>query len=261
MVLVLIVATPAHAGKLLVQAGTGKTPAPHRSEPAAGTAWREPKTDMIFVWIPSGCFQMGSNKGEQDEMPVHKVCVKGFWIGKYEVTQGQYQRVMGNNPSKFRGDNNPVEMVSWQEANVMAEDMSNISGIKVSLPSEAQWEYACRAGGAHENHCGGDVRHNRMAWYGEHFQSGSTHPVGHKAPNAWGLYDMSGNVWERVADTYHENYNDAPADGSAWGGGENRVLRGGSWGSVAENLRASYRFIDPARRGEYYGFRLARILP
>lgn len=232
-----------------------------KREPAAGTSWTEPRTGMEFVWIPTGCFQMGSSEGDKDENPVHKVCVKGFWMGKYEVTQGQYQQVMGNNPSKFQGSNRPVEMVDWSNAKVMAEEMSYSTGTKVRLPTEAEWEYACRAGGAHETYCGGGGRPDRLAWYNGNSDQ-QTHPVGQLAANDWGLYDMSGNVWEWVSDTYHDSYNGAPADGSAWGGGEKRVLRGGSLINVAQSARAANRSYDvPAERDARFGFRLARTLP
>jgi formylglycine-generating enzyme required for sulfatase activity len=188
-------------------------------------------------------------------------------MGKYEVTQGQYQQVMGNNPSKFRGNNNPVETVSWSDAKGMAEEMSYSTGTKVNLPSEAQWEYACRAGGAHETYCGGGGRPDRMAWF-EGNSGKQTHPVGQLAANDWGLYDMSGNVWELVQDYSSDSYSGAPTDGSARsrpGNGENgslRVARGGSWNNGPQFLRAANRFDnDPAFRYEHDGFRLARTLP
>ncbi len=241
---------------------------PSSNEPNAGTLWTEPKTGMIFSWLPSGCFQMGGD-GDKDEQPVHKVCVKGFWMGRYEVTQSQYQQVMGKNPSHFGGSNHPVENVSWDDASSFAEEMSYSTGTKVRLPSEAEWEYACRAGGVHEKFCGGGGRLERMAWFSDNSSSpvnpsGETHPVGALSSNDWDLYDMSGNVWEWVADEYHDSYKGAPTDGSVWKGGGNgkRVLRGGSWSSVAQNARAAIRYgIGPVIRNEYSGFRLARTLP
>ncbi len=135
-----------------------------KMEPAAGTVWTELKTGMGFAWIPSGCFQMGSDEGGKDEQPVHKVCLKGFWMGRTEVTQAQYRQIMGNNPSSFSGSSNPVEQVSVEDVKNFIEKMSSSTGIRVRLPTEAQWEYACRAGGIHDKYCGKGGRAERMAW-------------------------------------------------------------------------------------------------
>jgi formylglycine-generating enzyme required for sulfatase activity len=231
-------------------------------ERAAGTLWTEPKTGMEFVWIPSGCFQMGGDV-EKSEQPVHMVCVKGFWMGRHEVTQAQYQQVMGNNPSRFLGANQPVDQVAWDDASNFTEEMSYTTGIKVRLPSEAEWEYACRAGGAHEKYCGGGGRPDRLGWYYDNSEK-HTHPVGQLAANDWGLYDMSGNVWEWIQDCYNENYIGAPADGSAWKTGDcgKRMLRGGSWFNYQTNLSATYRNFNYAGNPvNVYGFRVARTLP
>lgn len=233
------------------------------SEPSAGKIWTEPKTGMEFVWVPSGCFNMGdSSAGEEEEEPVHKVCVKGFWMGRYEVTQAQYRQMMDKNPSKFQGSDKPVENVNWDDASKFAEEMGNSTGTKVRLPSEAEWEYACRAGGAHEKYCGGG-KPDRLAWY--HDNSGKqTHAVGKLAPNDWGLYDMSGNVWEWTQDCFNEGYKGAPTDGSAWESGscDTRIVRGGSWSGVPDNLRAAVRSeTDSGFRFYIYGFRIARTLP
>jgi formylglycine-generating enzyme required for sulfatase activity len=227
------------------------------SEPSAGTSWVEPKTGMVFVWVPGGCFQMGSSDGSANEQPVHQVCVQGFWMGKYEVTQEQYLQVTGDNPSRFQGRNHPVEQVNWRETQLFAEKMNISTGLKVMLPTEAQWEYACRAGNVHETYCGEGSRPERMAWFHDNSQD-HTHPVGLLAPNKWGLHDMSGNVWEWVQDGYHSDYTDAPADGSAWEG-HRRVLRGGSWHGVPQNLRVTRRNVDgDAERDSNHGFRLVR---
>jgi formylglycine-generating enzyme required for sulfatase activity len=193
---------------------------------------------------------------------VHRVCVKGFYLGKYEVTQAQYQQVMGKNPSNFEGANNPVEEVSWDDTQNFIEEISYTTSNKLRLPSEAEWEYACRAGGQHETYCGGGGRVDRFAWYDEN-SGKTTHPVGQLAANGFGLYDMSGNVWEWVQDWNHGNYNGAPTDGSAWeGSGSSRVLRGGSWYRIPHLSRAAFRNFDsPAFRGYGIGFRLARTLP
>ena len=138
---------------------------------------------------------MGSDDYDT-EKPIHKVNLKAFKIGKYPITQKQYQSVMRNNPSNFKGDNLPVEQVSWDDAVAFCKKLSEITGQKISLPSEAQWEYACRAGSTGKYCFGDDVNQlENYAWYNEN--SGSkTHPVGEKLANSWGLHDMHGNVWE-----------------------------------------------------------------
>ncbi len=167
--------------------------------------WRDPVTGMEFVWVPEGCFDMGSNEGESNEKPVHEVCVDGFWMGKYEVTQGQWEKVMGNNPSSFKAsDSHPVETVSWNDVQDFIRKLNALGKGGFRLPTEAEWEYACRSGGKQETYCGGnDV--NRVAWYWEN-SGEKTHPVGEKAANGLGLYDMSGNVWEWVSDWYKKDY-------------------------------------------------------
>jgi formylglycine-generating enzyme required for sulfatase activity len=229
------------------------------AEPAAGTILKEPKTGMEFVWVPSGCFNMGSNDGEQFEKPVHPVCLKGFWLGKYEVTQAQYELIMGVNPSDSKGPANPVDQVSWDDAILYIHALRTATGVPMRLPSEAQWEYACRAGGLHEKYCG-DGDPAGLAWTGSN-GGNSTSPVGKLRANAWGLYDMSGNVWEWVGDCWNPSYLGAPQDGSAWLAGtcERRVARGGAWDMNG------YHLVRAAKRGrgnhEYrlnvVGFRIA----
>lgn len=234
-----------------------------RAEPAAGTGWTEPKTGMEFVWVPTGCFNMGSSDGEKDEQPVHKVCLKGFWMGRYEVTQTQYQQMMGNNPSKFRWPSNPVEQVSLGDAKGFAEEMSHSTGTKVRLPSEAEWEYACSAGGTHETYCGSGGKPDRLAWH--YGNSGKQpHPVGQLAANNWGLYDMSGNVEEWTQDCWNGSYNGAPDDGSAWKSGDcgRRVVRGGSLYLTPPYVHAANRNnVDTSYFHYSAGFRVARTLP
>ncbi|MCY7333365.1 MAG: bifunctional serine/threonine-protein kinase/formylglycine-generating enzyme family protein [Pseudanabaena sp. CAN_BIN31] len=189
--------------------------------------------ELQLVNIPAGRFSMGGNNYDT-EKPIHQVTLKAFRMSKYPITQKQYMAVMGNNPSNFKGNENcPVEQVSWNDAITFCKKLSQITGQNVKLPSEAQWEYACRAG-SQRKYCFGDNadKLEHYAWYDKN--SGSeTHPVGEKLPNAWGLHDMHGNVWEWCEDVWHDNYNDAPNDGTAWliGSGEQnrRALRGGSW--------------------------------
>jgi len=228
-------------------------------EPGAGTVWTEPKTGMEFVWAPSGCFQMGGD-GEAFEKPVHKVCLKGFWIGRYEVTQKQYQQVMGENQSLFKGSNKPADRVSWHDATDFGKKMSSRTGTKIRMPSEAEWEYACRAGGMHEQYCGKGAP-EKLGWFYDNSEM-TTHPVGQLSANDWGLYDMSGNVWEWTQDCQNLSYNGAPADGSAWESGScaMRVGRGGAWNNHPDVLRALHRkFDDNGGRDNINGLRVVRM--
>ncbi|MGO8756136.1 MAG: formylglycine-generating enzyme family protein [Gallionellaceae bacterium] len=207
--------------------------------------------------IPARSFEMGEANAK------HTVTFHNqFAIGKTEVTQGQWQAIMGNNPSNFGscGDNCPVENVSWDDAQEFIRKLNTRTGKRYRLPSEAEWEAACR-GGEEQQYCGSD-NVGRVAWYTRNSGS-ATHSVAEKRANTFGLYDMSGNVWEWVQDSWHADYNGAPTDGSAWQGDRaKRVLRGGSWFDLAQNVRAASRSGDrPARRIFDYGFRLARTLP
>jgi formylglycine-generating enzyme required for sulfatase activity len=234
---------------------TSTTPAPK-----PGTVVRN-KMGMELVYVPAGSFMMGSENGESNEKPVHQVTIReGFYMGKYEVTQAQWQQVMGSNPSYFKNcDQCPVEEVNWNDAQEFIKKLNaQNDGYTYRLPSEAEWEYACRAGTTGDY--AGDV--DAMAWYGKN--SGSkTHPVGQKQANAFGLYDMHGNVDEWCEDIWHENYNGAPTDGSAWlSGGDSRyrVLRGGSWYFIAYVLRAAdRRGFTPNYRDLYDGLRLVAV--
>ncbi len=227
--------------------------------------WTDPVTGMEFVWVPGGSFEMGCGSWTSDcyddEKPVHSVSLKGFWLGKYEVTQAQWRKVMGDNPSHFKkGGDYPVERISWDDVQKFIKALNAKGSAKFRLPSEAQWEYACRSGGKAEKYSGGS-NVGRVAWYGGNSQD-STHPVGRKDPNGLGLYDMSGNVWEWVEDRWHGNYNGAPTDGSAWvsgGGASKRVYRGGSWDNNARIVRCANRYRGtPGSRDNGQGFRLLR---
>jgi formylglycine-generating enzyme required for sulfatase activity len=221
--------------------------------------------------IPAWSFLMGTKdtdtifgrkkkEGDDDERPQHRVIFRqAFYLGKYEVTQEQWEVVMGNNPSRFKGRGNPVENVSWNDVQVFIQRLNEKEGTnKYRLPTEAEWEYAARAGTATRYSFGDDAdRLGRYAWY--HSNSGNqTHPVGQKQPNPWGLYDMYGNVWEWVQDWYDKTYyTHSPADNPTGpSSGVTRVLRGGSWG--AGILRSAYRSSrSPGLRDEHSGFRLA----
>ncbi len=223
-----------------------------------------------MCWIPAGTFQMGSPNGEQDqggdEWPVHQVTfAEGFWMGKYEVTQVQWRAVMHYDSSNYRGDNLPVQKVSWDEVQMFERLLNE----RFRLPSEAEWEYAYRAGTTTRFYWGDDTIYDQIdtyAWY-DGFP-GSTHQVGGKTANAWGLHDMAGNVLEWCEDFYHDNvhnnyyyrgYLGAPTDGSAWttNGGTDRVLRGGAWDSLPEHCRAAFRSrTEPFRGSDPVGFRV-----
>ncbi len=208
-----------------------------------------------MVDLPGGEFQMGGTKFSQ-ERPVHTVRVSPFSIGKYQVTQAQWQAVMGGNPSHFKGETRPVENVSWNDAQQFLKKIGN--GYR--LPTEAEWEYAARGGTTTEYSFGDDEsKLGEYAWFSRN-AGGQTHPVGQKKPNPFGLHDMHGNVWEWVEDPWHENYKGAPTDGSVWlteGNNARRVLRGGSWFDYFNLLRSANRsIVNPDYRTYTYGFRV-----
>ncbi len=226
---------------------------------------------LEMVQIPGGTFTMGSPAGEKqrdnDESPQHRVTVPSFYMGRYEVTQAQYQAVMGKNPSNFKGNKRPVEKVSWNDAVEFCKKLSQKTGRTYRLPSEAEWEYACRAGSSTPFYFGETitpdlVNYNGNSPYGsapkgEYRQQ--TTDVGIFPPNAFGLYDMHGNVYEWCQDTWHDNYNGAPTDGSAWIDNQNsyRLLRGGSWFNNSGYCRSANRGRDyPDDIGNNDGFRV-----
>ncbi len=218
-----------------------------------------------MVVIPAGQFLMGSSASElhhnANESPEHRVHMTRFALARHEITQAQWRAVMHDDPSYFKScDDCPVENVSWSQAQAYISKLNVLTGQAYRLPTEAEWEYACRAGQS-SLYCGGDIE--AVAWYGGRW--GRPYTVATKQANAWGLYDMSGNVWEWVEDCYHRDYRHAPADGTAWTGGCNKtvkVLRGGSWMSAPLHVRAASRLKEhrASRIGDT-GFRLARTLP
>ena len=224
---------------------------------------------MEFVLIPAGEFDMGSpldEKGRYDiEGPVHNVKIEdAFYLGKYEVTQNQWQAVMGNNPSNFKGGDLPVEQISWNDAQDFIKKLNEKEGTdQYRLPSEAEWEYAARAGTSTRYSFGdNESKLGEYAWYYGN-PDYKTHPIGLKKPNPWGLYDMYGNVKELVQDTVHLNYYGAPTDGSAWEESRDglddlyRVNRGGSWNSDIRGCRsASFDYLYIGKRDSDVGFRL-----
>lgn len=220
---------------------------------------------MDFVLIPAGEFHMGAEDGDAYEKPVHLVRIsRPFYMGKYPVTQAQWEAVMGNNPSRFQGDaNRPVESVSWEKAQEFLRRLSVKEGGKpYRLPSEAEWEYAAQAG-ARTAYCFGDDERllREYGWYGEN-SGGTTHPVGQLKPNDWGLHDVHGNVWEWVQDWYDDAYyRESPVeDPQGSEKGLDRVVRGGSWIShYPRSLRASHRYrLAPGAHDDGVGFRCAQ---
>ncbi|MEE8586367.1 MAG: SUMF1/EgtB/PvdO family nonheme iron enzyme [Acidobacteriota bacterium] len=273
----------------LAQAVEGSTPTPSPTpgpderadgavEPSAvslsGTGIRSPVEFVLnglkneFVKIPAGEFDMGSNFGYRDEKPVRKVRIsKPFQMGKYEVTQEQWKAVMMNNPSSFEGARRPVENVSWEGVQEFIVKLNQRSDVfEYRLPTEAEWEYAARAGTS------GDFAGNldEIGWYEANSGNG-THPVGDKKPNAWGLHDMHGNVWEWVQDWYAAGYyGSRPNPDTDPQGPErtrrsllsllvDRVVRGGGWNFPAQDCRSADRYwVRPGYRHDSLGFRLLR---
>jgi formylglycine-generating enzyme required for sulfatase activity/uncharacterized caspase-like protein len=231
---------------------------------------------LEMVKISGGRFLMGSPKREanreHNEGPQHYVDVPEFWMGKYVVTQQQWQAIMGNDPSRFQGKNRPVETVSWNNATKFCQKLSRKTGRDYRLPSEAEWEYACRAGTTTPFYFGetitGELANYRASETYADEPKGKykkqTTPVGQFPPNAFGLYDMHGNVWEFCQDVWHSNYDGAPVDGSAWVNRANssrRVVRGGSWFNFPRWCRSAGRdlYYSVEADNSYIGFRLVSI--
>ena len=209
---------------------------------------------MVMIYVEPGEFMMGSRNGGVDESPVHKVrLTKGYWLGKYEVTQKQWRSVMGSNPSAYKGDDRPVENVSWNDCQEFAREVNSRLNCGARLPTEAEWEYACRAGTT------GDYagKLDNMAWYSDNSGSWRTHPVGTKSPNAYGFYDMHGNVWEWCYDRFGDYSHGLLTDPTGAATGVYRVFRGGCWGSVGRGCQSAHRDrAEPDLRNLYSGFRL-----
>lgn len=236
-------------------------------------SWIDPKAR--FVWINPGTFQMGSIEGTDpdrynDEVPHRVTLTRGFWLLDHEVTQREYEWVMGNNPSRFKGDAaRPVEQVSWDDAVAFCKKLTDLDrslkriGLDQAyrLPTEAEWEYAARAGSTGARYTvdglGPADSLNEIAWWMRNSNS-KKHAVRGKKPNAWGLYDMLGNVLEWCSDWYGDYKSDDVADPKGPSSGSNRVSRGGSWFSDAENLRSAVRFkFYQGGRSDVFSFRPA----
>lgn len=231
---------------------------------------------LEMVYIPGGTFMMGSPETEigqySSETPQHPVTIAPFFMGRYPITQAQWKAVMGQkNPSHFPGDNLPVDFVSWYEAVEFCDRLAKKTGLPYRLPCEAEWEYTCRAGTHTPFYFGHTITSNVANYNGCTYTSeplgkfrGATTPVGSFPPNAFGLYDMHGNVWEWCADPWHENYNGAPSDGKVWDSGAEdlyRIMRGGSWKTMPKNCRAARRCkVNPHDKWWFDGFRVALSL-
>jgi formylglycine-generating enzyme required for sulfatase activity/uncharacterized caspase-like protein len=230
---------------------------------------------LEMVKIPTGSFSMGSPNIEKDrnssESPQHTVKVPSFFMGKFAVTQAQYQQLMGNNPARFKGENRPVEQVSWNDAVELCAKLSKQTGRTYRLPSEAEWEYACRAGTTTPFYFGKTITSAlancrastvyRSEPKGEYRQQ--TTEVGTFSPNAFGLYDMHGNVWEWCQDHWHDNYQGAPNDGSAWLSEDeelSRLMRGGSWGDFPRDCRSATRDYNVVGVRNDIGFRVVCVV-
>ena len=236
--------------------------------PRPGSGWTVPELEMEFVYVPAGSFRMGSDDGDPDEKPVHAVRIShGFWLGKYEVTQEEYEKLMGKNPSRFKGVRNPVECVSWNDAVAFCKKLTEReraagrlpAGYVYRLPTEAEWEYAAR-GGPKSKGCkySGSDDLDAVGWYDGN-SGRKTHPVGQKQPNELGLYDMSGNVWEWCLDWYDSGYyrKSPGTDPVNTAGASSRVSRGGSWYNSAGYCRAAIRDrVRPDSADSLLGFRV-----
>lgn len=264
------VKTPAPAPTPAITAAQKSTPAVSSAPAVTLPSGEKTFTNSIgmeFVLIPAGEFDMGSQKSEKDrrdaEGPVHKVKIsKAFYLGKFEVTQKQWREIRGNNPSYFKGDNLPVERVSWNDIQDFIKKLNEKESTnKYRLPSEAEWEYAARAGTTTRYSFGDEEsKLGDYAWYSANSVD-KPHDVGQKKPNPWGLYDMHGNVFEWVQDKWNNNYDGAPTDGSSWEeNGSGRVNRGGGYDLFAGYCRSAVRGGGlPGLRHSVLGFRLLRI--
>lgn len=215
-----------------------------------------------MVKVEGGTFTMGATpeQGDDvylDEKSAHQVTLSDYYIGRYEVTQKEWQAVMGDNPSKFKGDNLPVERVSWNDCNEFIKKLNQLTGLQFRLPTEAEWEFAARGGKQSKGYkYSGSNDLGSVAWYGDNSDD-KTHQVGVKEPNELGIYDMSGNVWEWCSDWYGSYPSSSQINPTGPSSGSYRVLRGGSWYNYARGCRVSFRYnSNPSARLHNSGFRV-----
>ena len=255
--------------KQVVKPTPKPTPKP---KPKQNTATRQtPNRERVLqdlinnmVYVEGGTFMMGAtseqgSEAESDEKPAHQVTLSSFSIGKYEVTQEEWEAVMGSNPSYFKGKKLPVEQVSWDDCQTFIRKLNQMTGKQFRLPTEAEWEYAARGGSKScgYKYAGGDNL-GSVAWYTDN-SGNKTHEVGKKQPNELGLYDMSGNVWEWCQDWYGDYSSSSQTNPTGSSSGSYRVYRGGSWIDDAGYCRVSNRSGGtPVYRGNGLGLRLAQ---
>ncbi len=241
--------------------------APHAPIPVispSGITYRDPVTGMDFILIKGGCFPMGDvfEDGDREERPVHEVCLEDFYLGSHEVTQAQWKTIKGKNPSSNKkSDMHPVEDVSWNDTQDFIKELNKKTNRFFRLPTEAEWEYAARSGGQREKWAGTNnvSELDSYAWHNGN-SNRKTNPVGQKRPNALGLYDMTGNVWEWVGDWYDSGYykESTKSNPGGPGRGSDRVFRGGSYEEKAKELRTTKREKTSNRSSDdTLGFRLA----
>ena len=252
--------------------GQGKTVSLTKSSARIFTEPLDKQVMLEMAFIPGGIYKMGSpgHQGYEDEHPQHVVSVASFWMGKQPITQAQWQAVIKKlPPCRFKGASLPVDNVSWDDATLFCSRLSKKTGRAYRLPAEAEWEYACRAGSASAFHFGETLTTDLANYVGEHIflsePKGIYRHVPTEAgcfpPNAFGLYDMHGNVWEWCADAWHEDYQGAPFNGSVWNAADKkaaRVLRGGCWHEIPGNCRSAVRLKSEAgEREDFFGLRVA----
>ncbi len=252
--------------------------AAQESKPAGGKTKGPPKELAVdlgkglkleLVLIPAGEFLMGSPDAEKGGFalakPQHRVRItRPFYLGKYLVTQEQWEAVMGSNPSEFKGPKNPVDSAGWEDCREFLKRLNEKfadAAVKFSLPTEAQWEYACRAGSKTKYYYGDDpARLAEFAWFYDNSE-GKTHPVGEKKPNAWGLYDMHGNLFQWCADWYGDDYYKSSPESDPCGppSGTLHIDRGGDWNSTARGCGSAFRNTNSPRRDHFIGLRVAGL--